>query len=66
MNVQTHSHIEIEAPTVASAVEIALKQLHVYREQVEIEVLREEKKGLFGMKGESLAKIRATIVIENK
>lgn len=42
------------------AIEKALKELKVHRDQVTIEVLCEEEKGLFGMAGAKLAKIRAT------
>jgi spoIIIJ-associated protein len=52
--------IEVEAKTVSEAVKKALKELGLKREQVKIEILREEEKGLFGMPGAKLAKIRAT------
>ncbi|MBN1794220.1 MAG: Jag N-terminal domain-containing protein [Candidatus Omnitrophica bacterium] len=48
------------------AIGLAVKQLNVPRERLHIEVLREEKKGLFGMKGERPAKIRVKILPEDK
>ncbi|HRZ13993.1 MAG TPA: Jag N-terminal domain-containing protein [Candidatus Omnitrophota bacterium] len=53
--------IEIEAKTIEDAVKRALKEMNVKRDQVKIEVLREEEKGLFGQAGAKLAKIRVTI-----
>ena len=41
--------IEIEAKTTQEAIKMALKKLKVKKEEVEIRVLREENKGLFGM-----------------
>ncbi|MFH1552704.1 MAG: Jag N-terminal domain-containing protein [Candidatus Omnitrophota bacterium] len=53
--------IEIEDITVAKAIQKALKTLHAKKQEVNIEVLKEEHKGLFGMGGADLAKIRATL-----
>ena len=53
--------IEIEGKTVEEAVKKALKELRLPRDRVKIEVLSEEEKGLFGMPGSKLAKIRVTI-----
>lgn len=53
--------IEIEAKTTQEAIKMALKKLKVKKEDVEIKVLREEHKGLFGMEGAELAKIKITI-----
>lgn len=53
--------IEIEGKTVEEAVKKALKELRLPRDRVKIEVLSEEKKGLFGMPGAKPAKIRVTI-----
>ena len=52
--------IEVEAATVEDAIIKALKTLHAQKEDVTIKVLKEEKKGLFGMTGASPAKIRVT------
>ncbi|NQT23510.1 MAG: Jag N-terminal domain-containing protein [Candidatus Omnitrophica bacterium] len=53
--------IEIEAKTVKEAIEIALKKLQAKKEAVDIMILREAHKGLFGMEGAELAKIKATL-----
>ncbi len=55
--------IEVEAITVEEAIRKALKTLHVKKDEVSIEVLREEHKGLFGMEGAELAKIKVTVKI---
>ncbi|MBU0503231.1 MAG: Jag N-terminal domain-containing protein [Candidatus Omnitrophota bacterium] len=52
--------VEVEGRTVEEAVRKALKELHLEREQVKIEVLCEEEKGLFGMPGAKLAKVRVS------
>jgi spoIIIJ-associated protein len=52
--------IEVEGKTVEEAVEKALKELDLPRKKVKIEVLSEEKKGLFGMPGAKPAKVRVT------
>lgn len=52
--------IEIKGRTVEEAVQKALKRLKVDRNQVKIEILSEGEKGLFGMPGIKLAKVRVT------
>lgn len=52
--------IEIEGKTVEEAVKKALKELNLPRDQVKIQVLSEEEKGLFGMPGAKPAKVRVT------
>jgi len=54
--------IEIEAKTIEEAVQKALKELKLPREKVRIEVLSEEEKGLFGMAGAKMAKIRVSLI----
>ena len=54
------SSIEIEGKTVEIAIKIALKRLNLARNQVAIEILAEGEKGLFGMPGGKLAKVRIT------
>lgn len=54
--------IEIEGKSVEEAIKTALKELQLPREKVKIEVLSEEKKGLFGMPGAKPAKVRITII----
>jgi len=53
--------IEIEGNTVEEAIKTALQKLGLPREKVRIDVLAEEEKGLFGMPGAKLAKIRVSI-----
>ena len=53
--------IEIEGRTSREAIKVALKQLGVARHQVKIEILAEEDKGLFGMKGAKPARVRVTL-----
>lgn len=56
--------IEIEAKTVEEAIKKALEILKVSRESIGVQVLSEEKKGLYGMEGARRAKIR--VVVKNK
>jgi len=58
-------YVEVEGKTVEEAIEKALKELKLPRNRVKIESLSEEKKGLFGMAGAKLAKVRVS-AIENK
>ena len=53
--------LEVYGNTVEEAVQKALKELKVSREEVEVKVVSEEKKGLFGMGGQKPAKIIATV-----
>ena len=53
--------VEVEGKTVEEAVKKALKDLGLARSKVKIEVLSEEKKGLFGMPGAKPAKVRVTL-----
>ena len=53
--------IEVEDITVEKAIKKALKILHAKKSEVSIKVLKEEHKGLFGMKGADIAKISATL-----
>lgn len=53
--------IEVSAKTVREAIKIALQKLGVPRNRVNIKVLTEENKGLFGMEGSKLAKIRVSV-----
>jgi len=53
--------VEVEGKTVEEAVKKALKDLGLTRGKVRIEVLSEEKKGLFGMPGAKPAKVRVTL-----
>ncbi len=53
--------IEVEGKTTEEAIRTALEKLGARREDVKIEILAEEDKGLFGMKGAKLAKVKATL-----
>lgn len=53
--------IEAEGKTTKEAIRLALKKLGVPRNKVEIKILSEEDKGLFGMEGAKLAKVRVTV-----
>jgi len=52
--------IEIEGNTVEEAIKKALQQLQLPRNKVKVEIISEEAKGLFGMPGAKLAKVRVT------
>ncbi|MGD9014435.1 MAG: Jag N-terminal domain-containing protein [Candidatus Omnitrophota bacterium] len=52
--------IEVEGKTVEAAIQIALSKLNLPRNQVEIEILFEGEKGLFGMPGGRPAKVRVS------
>lgn len=54
--------IEIEGKTVEEAIKKALQHLQLPRNKVKIEVLSEEKKGLFGMPGAKPAKVRVRVI----
>ena len=49
---------EASGKTVEEAIEKALKELGVTREDVSVHVISEGKQGLFGMKGEKMAKVK--------
>ncbi|MGB2598853.1 MAG: Jag N-terminal domain-containing protein [Candidatus Omnitrophota bacterium] len=53
--------IEVEAITIEKAIQKALKILNAKKSDVSIKVLKEEHKGLFGMKGADFAKISASL-----
>lgn len=50
---------EFEGSTVEEAIGKAEKSFGVPRETLEIKIVCEEKRGLFGMRGAKLAKIKA-------
>ncbi|MFA6130357.1 MAG: Jag N-terminal domain-containing protein [Candidatus Omnitrophota bacterium] len=58
-------YLEVEGNTVEEAIGRALQELKLPRKSVRIQVLSEEKKGLFGMPGAEPAKVRVS-VISNK
>jgi len=53
--------IEKSGKTVDEAIKNALRELNLTRDKVDIEVLDEGSKGLFGLLGTKLAKIRVTV-----
>ena len=57
-NKQRLHEIEIEARTAKEAIKIGLAKLGVDKTEAEIKVLREENKGLFSMRGATLAKVK--------
>jgi spoIIIJ-associated protein len=54
--------IEVEASTVEEAIKNALKELKLPRSKVRVEVLSDAEKGLFGMPGAQLAKVRVSVI----
>lgn len=53
--------LEFEGSTVEEAIKKASETLKIPRENFEVKVVCEEKRGLFGMEGAKPAKIRITI-----
>ncbi|MBL7131892.1 MAG: Jag N-terminal domain-containing protein [Candidatus Omnitrophica bacterium] len=53
--------IEVEGKSAQEAIATALKKLRAKREEVEIKILSEETKGLFGMEGRKKAKVKVII-----
>ena len=52
---------EFEGTTVEEAIQKAVAQLRVPKEKMDVKVGCEEKKGLFGMRGAKLAKIKVAL-----
>ena len=52
---------EFEGCTVEDAIKKAAQSLKISRDNFEVKVVCEEKRGLFGMEGAKPAKIRVTI-----
>jgi len=53
--------VEKTAKTIDEAVEMALKELNLTKDNVDIEILEQPNKGLFGLIGTRLAKVRVTV-----
>ncbi|HOY08611.1 MAG TPA: Jag N-terminal domain-containing protein [Candidatus Omnitrophota bacterium] len=53
--------IDVEGATVEDAIKKALDILNVSREEVNIKIVCEEQKGLFGMEGAKPAKIKVSL-----
>ena len=56
--------MEFEGSTVEEAIKTAIMFLKVDREEIDVRVVCEEQKGLFGMEGAKPAKIK--VVLKNK
>ncbi|OGO76793.1 MAG: DNA-binding protein [Clostridiales bacterium GWB2_37_7] len=54
-------YLEKSAKTIEEAIELALKELNATKDQVEIEVLEQPNKGIFGIIGSRLAKVKVTV-----
>ncbi len=52
---------EFYGRTVEESIQMAMKEFNVPRESLDIKIVSEEKKGLFGMDGEKPAKIIASL-----
>jgi spoIIIJ-associated protein len=52
---------EFEGSTVEEAIHKAVKQLKMSQKDLDVKIVCEEKRGLFGMEGAKPAKIRVTI-----
>jgi len=53
--------VEKTAKTVEEAINLALLELNTQREKTEIEILEEGNKGLFGLIGSKMARVRVTV-----
>ncbi len=53
--------IEIEAKSAQEAIAIALKKLRANKHEVEVKILNEETKGLFGMEGSKKARVKVKV-----
>lgn len=62
----TVKSIEVEGRTTREAIDLALKKLRVTKDKVHIKILSEEHKGLFGMHGNKLAKVKVTLKSDYK
>ena len=58
---EKNKSFEFEGSTVEEAINKAIKDLRMSRESLDVKVVCEEKRGLFGMEGAKPAKIRVTI-----
>ncbi len=52
---------EFEGTTVEEAIQKAVAELRVPKKKMDVKVVCEEKKGLFGMRGAKLAKIKVAL-----
>ncbi|VAX37479.1 hypothetical protein MNBD_UNCLBAC01-538 [hydrothermal vent metagenome] len=61
MNKNLSKGFEFEGCTVEEAIKKAVEELDVSRDSIMVKVVCEEKKGLFGMEGAKLAKIKVVM-----
>lgn len=52
---------DFEGATVEDAIKNAMKSLNASREEIDIKIVCEEQKGLFGMEGAKTAKIKVIL-----
>jgi spoIIIJ-associated protein len=52
---------DFEGVTVEDAIKKAMEELSVSRDEINVKIVCEEKKGLFGMEGEKPAKIKVSL-----
>ena len=57
---------EYEGNTAEEAIRYALKELGLPQEKIKIKILSEGQRGLFGMEGAKKAKIRVTVLSNEK
>ena len=58
--------LEFEGATVEDAIKKALDELKISRKDIIVKVVCEEQRGLFGMEGAKLAKIKIVLKRDNK
>ncbi len=59
--IEKGKNFEFEGGTVDEAIKKAIETLNIPREQFDVKIVSEEKRGLFGMDGAKPAKILVTI-----
>ena len=61
MSKQVKKSVEVEGISVEDAIGRALEVLKATRDDIEVKIVCEEKKGLFGMEGAKKAKIKVSL-----
>jgi spoIIIJ-associated protein len=59
-------YLEKSAKTIEEAIELALKELNATKDQVEIEVLEQPSRGIFGLIGTKMAKVKVAMKVQQK
>lgn len=62
MTINIGDSIEAEGRNTKEAISQALTKLGISKDRVKVKILAEERKGLFGMKGASQAKVKVTVI----